>query len=421
MNDQRTLLVGYDLSDDYTQISCYNNKYYEAESVCADGNDQFLIPTALAVREDTKDWVYGEEAVRLSENKEGVLVDHLVSLAKQGESVTVYDINFVASNLLEKFFRKTLSLLKKKYPGVNILQMVVTVEYDSEILRQNIYTALENLGIQKDRVVVKSHACCAMYYALSQSKELWMNDVGVFHYDGNNLEYHHICINRKTRPYAVTVTTENFTDSFGQLSTEESKQIDLAQIFLNLARTTLRKSAVSTLYITGKGFEGSWIDPTLQELCMGRRVFKGQNLYTKGACYLSRELKGEGKLADYIFLGEDMIHTSVWLTAYVDAKIQEVELLPIGSTWNEVNESVEMILDGKLEVAIHTKSLFARDTNTFKLCLDDIKSRPNKMTRVLLSIKCKNKEYLEAKLTDLGFGEMIASSNQEASCLIPLV
>lgn len=426
MSDQRNLLVGFDLSNDYTQISCFNTKYYEPESVSPSKEDQYMIPTVLCMKKDSRDWTYGEEAVLAADQGEGFLVNQLVELAKQQEAVTVNEINFSASALLEKFFRKTLSIVKMKYPGNGIQQLVVTVEESSEKLNQCIYTALESLGIGKDRVVIKSHAVAAMYYTLNQNKDLWMNDVGVFHYDGNHLRFYHISINRRTKPCAVTVTKEDFTASFGELytsaatSTIEQKN-QLAYLFHRIAKTTLSKHVISTLFITGKGFEEDWIDATLQELCLGRRIFKGQNLYTKGACYMARELKGEKKLEDYILLSEEMLHSNVWFSAYVDAKVQEVMLAKIGTPWFEVNEEIEFIFDGKPEVILHAKSLFERETSTYKLILDNLPNRPNKMTRAKLSIRCKNHEYVEAQLEDLGFGELYPATGLICSTLIPLV
>lgn len=426
MSDQRNLLVGFDLSDDYTQISCFNTKYYEPESVSPSKEDHYMIPTVLCMKKDSRDWIYGDEAVLAADKGEGFLVNHLVELAKQQETVTINEINFSASALLEKFFRKTLSIVKTKYPGNSIQQLVVAVEESSEKLNQCIYTALEALGIGKDRVVIKSHAVVAMYYTLNQNKDLWMNDVGVFHFDRSHLMFYHISINRRTKPCAVTVTKEDFTASFGELytsaatSTVEQKN-QLAYLFHRIAKTTLSKHVISTLFITGKGFEEDWIDATLQELCLGRRIFKGQNLYTKGACYMARELKGEKKLDDYILLSEELLHSNVWFSAYVDAKVQEVMLAKIGTPWFEVNEEIEFIFDGKPEIILHAKSLFERETSTYKLILDNLPNRPNKMTRAKLTICCKNQEYVKAQLEDLGFGELYPATGLICSTLIPLV
>lgn len=425
MSNQRTLLVGYDFCDDYTQISCFNRKIYEPESVSPLSEEQYLIPTVLCVNEGTKDWLYGEEAIQSGERGEGIVISHLVKLARNQETVECDGMIFTAEMLLEKYFRKTLGILKMKYPGTSIAQLVVTVEETSDTLNRCISSALAALGLESDRVTIKSHAVVAMYYTLNQNKDLWMNDVGVFHYDGVHLNFYKIAINRRTKPSAVTVTKEDFTDSFGELYTSEATSTpeyksQLAYLFHRIAKTNLSKHVISTVFITGKGFEEDWIDDTLAQLCLGRRIFKGQNLYTKGACYMAREESGERKLEDYILLSEDMLHSNVWFSAYVDAKVQEVMLARIGTPWYEVNQEIEFIFDGKPEVILHSKSLFEREYNTYKMVFDNLVSRPNKMTRAKLTIRCNNHEYMEATLQDLGFGDYYPKTDLICSTIIPL-
>ncbi len=47
------------------------------------------------------------------------------------------------------------------------------------------------------------------------------------------------------------------------------------------------KKVVSSVYLTGEGFENNWYPNSLKVLCNGRRAFIGNNLYSKGACYSS--------------------------------------------------------------------------------------------------------------------------------------
>ena len=71
----------------------------------------------------------------------------------------------------------------------------------------------------------------------------------------------------------------------------------LSYAFLNAAQTALHKQYVTTIYVTGKGFEGEWSNEALKELCMGRRIFRGQNLFTHGSCYAAIELSGMGRIS----------------------------------------------------------------------------------------------------------------------------
>ena len=90
MADERTLLVGVDLSEDMSQITCFNTVTYEPESICLDGDqEKYLIPTALFYRRDTAEWTFGEEAIAWNREKNGVLVRGLLEKASREDTITV--------------------------------------------------------------------------------------------------------------------------------------------------------------------------------------------------------------------------------------------------------------------------------------------------------------------------------------------
>ena len=49
------------------------------------------------------------------------------------------------------------------------------------------------------------------------------------------------------------------------------------------------KKVVSSVFLTGDGFENNWYPNSLRVLCNGRRAFMGNNLYSKGACYTAMQ------------------------------------------------------------------------------------------------------------------------------------
>ena len=298
--------------------------------------------------------------------------------------------------------------------------MVVTIKEWNIALAEGIYSALSSLGIGKDRVVIKSHEACSMYYALNQSKELYMNDVGIFHYDEEGLLYYRISINRRTKPCAVTVIKTDYRDSFPYVDVDKRDDNHLEYLFLNLSKTILSRHVISALFVTGKGFEGDWSDKALVELCHGRRIFKGQNLYTKGACYLARELRGEKKLSDYIFLSEEMITSTVSMSAYSDAKINELIVAKVGTPWYELKNEFDVILDGEKNLILFVKSIFSKDTSRHVIQLEEIPNRPDRMTRVSIEVKGINKDTLSVNIKDLGFGEFYPASNVAMTVTIPI-
>ncbi|MBQ7934666.1 MAG: hypothetical protein IJ327_07780, partial [Lachnospiraceae bacterium] len=80
-------IVGYDLSNDYVQISycqCGSDQVETLSSVM--GEDSYRIPTALCKKQGVNQWFYGQDALR-NEGEGGILIRNLLKLAADGEIV----------------------------------------------------------------------------------------------------------------------------------------------------------------------------------------------------------------------------------------------------------------------------------------------------------------------------------------------
>ena len=305
---ERTLLLGMDLGDETSQLAVYDQELREPELVGQTEDN----PEALY---DTVIYMEGMEPVR----------DFLPRI-RQGEEIVVDDRVSDPVNVLAYYFRKMLSAARQKYPSEMIRQLVVTVSDTSAAYVQLIYDALEKLGIEKDRAIVIGHKQSFLYYVLYQKAELWINDVGLFDYDGNHMYYYQMQMDRRKKPVPVRVTERDFTDAMIIADAEEAHY---GAVFENIVYGAIHKQILSSLYMTGKGFEADWTGDVFQKLCVGRRLFKGQNLYVSGACYAAREIGGTSRLGDYLLMDEEMITCHLSITVYAEAKRQECILTTI--------------------------------------------------------------------------------------------
>lgn len=406
MDTPKKVIVGYDLCEDYAQISCYSYKTLEPIPISvSEGEEYSPIPTVLCVKKDTKQWLYGEDAVACANNGAGILLDHLLTRVLTGEVAEIFQQIFTPVALLEKFLRKSLTLIKNYFPTEQITKLVVTIRSTNPVLVDAIYEALALLGLEKDRALVLSHASAYLYYALNQDKALWMNDVGLFDFSEEGLFFYQIRMNRKTKPMIAGLAKNEYTETlnFDMLNRKDS---NVSYIFENIANTALFKQIISTLYFTGNGFEGGWADEVIKSLCAGRRIFMGQNLFTKGACYAAKELSGDKNRNDFILMNDDMITSSVMLRVYLDTKYQEVPLTAAGETWYEINKSIEVIPEGDAELEIILKNIMTRDVTREKIRLSQLPNRPERMTRLEINLTCKDKSTGIITVNDLGFGEI---------------
>jgi hypothetical protein len=418
MNSPRKLIVGYDLCDDYSQISCFSYKTFEPIPIGPDEDEENpLIPTALALNEAGV-WVYGNEAISCAQNGSGILVDKLLTKLKNQEELNFHGQSYSAVKLLEKYFRRTLTLLKSYFPTEVITKLVVTISDMDPVIIEGIYEALYMLGIEKDRAAVISHGSSFMYYALSQDKELWLNDVGLFDFNEDGLCFYKIDINRRLNPMVAVLEKRDFSETLNY-SILKSKNIDLSYTFETIAKTALYKQIISTLYFTGRGFQGDWPNEVIKSLCPGRRVFMGQNLYTKGACYGAKELSGDKKLDNIILLDNDMITSSIWIRAYLDGNIQELLLTEAALPWYEVNSEIDLIPDETWEIEIIFKNVMTKEIISERIPIN-LPKRPNRMTRLRINISCIDKSKVKLTITDLGFGDMYPATGNSAEYVIEI-
>lgn len=412
MEEERKLLVGIDLGQEITQMTCFDFTSYEPVPIGrrVNGERVYEIPTALAVNPVKGEWYWiDEEYIK----QEGVIcLNYLLADVLREEKITVGRYSVESYQVLKRFIVKLLSILKEYYPTEMIRKLVITVADKQERLKEYLFRICEEVGIPKGGLVIQNYRQSYMYYAISQPKELWVNNVGLFEMGDNTLLYSQIDIDKKTVPYIIGVTQKDLSDGIDWKALEEEGDAHISYAFLNAANTVLHKQLVTTVYVTGRGFEKPWANEALKELCVGRRVFRGQNLFTKGACYAARELSGEGKLDQCLFLDEEMIASNVSIRVYHDAAMQDILLAKAGSLWSEIDSSVDVIPDEEDEIRITIQDVLKHETRAHMLSLSGFSGRENKMTRFTIRLRFADSNTCIVTLKDNGFGEFCPSSNR---------
>lgn len=387
---ERTLLLGYDLGNKRTQLAVYDGEKRE--------------PVLIGTTEENPDGFH--DTVILLDNEEPVM--DFVKKIQQGEEILVGEKKTQAENVLAYYFRKTLSLTRKEYPGETIRQLVVTVEGTNKEFVQAIYDALEQLGIYRDRVVVLDYKQSFLYYVLSQKKELWINDVGLFDYHENSLNYYQMKVERSKNPILVGVQQKDYSDALALSLGKEEQQ---RAVFENIIYGAIHKQLLSTLFMTGEGFLGDWADEVFKKLCVGRRLFKGSNLYVSGACYAARELV-EHRLSDYLLLDEEMVTAQISVSVYSEAKTKELILVKAGTPWYLIDEENLMIPDGDREISLCVKNVLNQTEKQFMIPLEPVGAKTEKRCRLSMRIRFESPKTCIVTLKDKGFGELFPSSNR---------
>lgn len=423
MDSPRKLIVGYDLCEEASQISCFSYKSLEPVPISIrDGEEQYFIPTVLCLKTSTKQWLFGEEAIACAKDGGGILVDHILEKVTSSEDVEILGQKISGSSLLEIFLRRTLNLVKNYFPSEPITQMVITVPKTEPLYVEKLYEVLSQLGLMKDRVAIINHPGAYLYYALSQDKALWMNDVGLFDFNKEGLSYYQIRMNRKAKPMVAEIVKTDYTKelNFTTMKLKKEGKADPGYILDNIVNTAVYRQIITTIYFTGIGFEGGWAEDTIRELCTGRRAFIGQNLFVTGACFAAKELSGDKKLEDFILLSDDMVTSYLLLKVYCDTAFKEIPLMEAGENWFEVDHSVEVIVDGEMNFNIIKKNIMTRETAQLTYPLEQLPERENRLTRLFIHATCKDKSFAIVEIIDLGFGDSYPATGRIAEITIEI-
>ena len=400
-------ILGMDLDDRSAQISYWLPGEQTPETVSAGGGEESRIPAVLCRRTDRDVWTYGKEALETARRGEGIPADRLLSRALAGEQVEIGGEVFEAAALLALFIKRSLSLLGGSLRPEKADFFMFTLERVDRQALELVERIAALLSLPPERVSCQSRAESFFYYNISQPEELWRHLCLVCDFGGERLKTLMFEVNRHTRPATVTVTQEEHAEFRRQENTEE-----MDEAFLSLFRGLSDGKIIDTIYLIGDGFAGEWYPKTLSVMCRNRRVFQGNNLYSKGACYGGRAKRPGGGVAgrEYVYLGSDMLRVNVGLQAEKRGKELCLSLLDAGMNWFDARGECEFLLDADHTFTLRLTPVSGKKLREVVVTLSGVPERPPFATRIRLSAWCPDAETVKLRMEDRGFGEFFPSS-----------
>ncbi len=415
LENEKAVLVGIDLTDDFTQLCYYTEESELFSASLSKDPAKFRIPTELCAFSGGSDWLFGEEAASYAplpgHNEEFRRINGLVSLACSNGTMEIFGQTYAADILLERFFRRMFAAFKAKFSVAKITGVVFTVKSIDENLKRNLTSAVELLGIRSDRIRMITHLESFMYYSVSQNKDIWINDVGLFDFDHDEFVFYKLSFGRRSEPITVVAEKTDLTSkvNYKMLAPEETDRLMFA--FENTASAVLNKQIISGLYFTGAGFESAWADNILKNLCNGRRVFRGQNLYVKGAGYAA-DLLLNGGAQNYLLVGDRVLKSSIAIRALSGGSYQEKELVSIGQLCDEAACGIEVIMDKTNELDFIVHNALKKDFICAIVTLETLNVRPDRSVRLNIRLRFPDRDTCVITVRDMGFGEIYRSNHK---------
>lgn len=410
MREGTGILVGMDICEDFVQLTYYDNALLSAESVSREeGEEQYLIPSRLAYRKRKNDWIIGDDLDK--EAPEDIVeIKNFFKTITSGGKVKFLEGSYEAPKLLQKFVEAALKILNTYYPFKEIESMGITFPSVTKEMSVLVASALKELGFTREKYILLSHDEAFLYYTISRDSELWTNDTALFELEEDGLHFRILSIDKNSIPMTASINRKEKTDKLTKSMISLNKN-ESGNLFHTLSLMALENSVVSTIYAVGRGFIDNWGDGTLRKLSPGRRVFRGQNLYAKGACIAARE-RTLNEPNEVVFLGEDMTVAGISIMAVKDGRKREITLLNPGIKWYEAETEIDVIIKGEDELSIRFKDFTTNKEEQRFISFSEKNGAELGVTRIRLSLRFNGKNTCIVKAADLGFGSFVPTTNR---------
>ena len=414
------LIIGYDLGNQFSQISycAYDSDVPETLSIVT-GGENYNIPTMLCKRQGVNQWFYGKDAMKHAETEDGILVQDLLVKARNGEMVVIEDEEFDSVALLTLFVKRSLTLLSTISQSAYIHAIMITCEVLDNTMVDILSKIVAGLGLKTKNVCFQGHVESFYYYTLYQPEELWIRQVLVCDYASDFIKVYRLECNRRTTPVVAFVDEEEYPFiQIAEMPKEESLKKNITEQmdskFLSLLQEVCEGRMISSAYLIGEGFKNDWMKESLRYLCRGKRVFQGNNLYSKGACLGMREkLFSSEKGKSHVFLGNEKLKANIGMKVLRQGEDSYYALMDAGVSWFEAHCELEFILDEGNSFSIVITPLNGRDIKAAMVTLEGLPVRMGGASRLYLEMKMTSENTIQLKVEDLGFGELFPSGHQK--------
>ncbi len=412
------IVVGFDLTDDYAQIS-YG--FVDGEGVetlsTVSGGANYLIPMALFKRKEVNQWFVGKEAVK-NNQEEGFFIDRLIEKAVLGADIEVGDMSFRPAQLIALFLKRSLSLITSVAPLNRIVSVMISVPDLDTGLIEVLSEAVASLNLKTDNIFFQNHTESFYYYTIYQPTELWQKNVLLLDFSGKHLKSYRMECNKNTTPIVAFIdsksylafTTEGLKDLI--INSEEAKNADIN--LCNLLEDICGDKNYSAIYFIGENFRQEIFRETIRYMCRKARVFEGNNLYSKGAAFSAKNKIVKTLLSEsHVFLGNEKLKANVGLNVLKNGEAGYMPLLDAGVNWYEAKSSCQVILDKGNKVSFVITPLTGKNPEVIDITLGDLPKRPVKTSRIKIDIVMLSEDRMQVTIKDMGFGELFPSSEIE--------
>lgn len=401
------VVVGFDLGNDYSQVSYCRQDQSMPETVSlVMGEEKYNIATLLSYKPDQK----GLAAWSLGKEGDELLIGDLLVKAAENTGETVGAEEFSAEYLLGIFIKKALMLLISYVKVEDITAVAFTLDDMDTALMDIVRRAAAQALPLKAQISFQSHEDCFFQYIIHQPSEMWIHNVLMYDYRDDGVIGYQLSMNRKTSPVACFIEVSKYPQLRVPVP-DIYKQLDAA--FLEVARKDCEQTMITSVFLLGDYFSKEWCRESLKYLCRTRRVFQGNNLFSKGACYGAREKMYPSTLStSYVFLSDDKLRANIGMDCCKGQEEIYYPVLDAGTNWYDARKCFDVMLTKNNVITLNISPVDGSRTWVARISLEGLNVRGSKTNRIRLNFYMDSPSSLQIEITDMGFGDFFPSTGR---------
>ncbi len=423
---ENQLYLGLDLGPEYTQLSYYNMDTGEPESVYHnEAKDTYLLPNILFYSHthrkseesgektslfDYPGWCSGAKASACRFEEDGMLIDRIYQKVLMNESIDVEGRQYKAKELLVRLLVLHIRQFTRELENCVIKKLVVTIADTDILLIKAVRELATVLRLSHEQFDIVSHLDSGLYYIFNQPEPLRNNSVSLFDFGNEGLDYYRIDITRNKTPEVVNVTHKDYRDVFYFAKFGKNKE-EMDEAFDDIVKKLMSETYISSVFLTGMGFVENWMKQSAATLCQGRRVFVGQNIYTKGACYRAVGGVYKAPLERYFIDTEYTVKSHIGISL-LDGRDTFCPIVTGGEEWFNTKGRLNIFLNETNRLKLVYKNILTDKTKNETIEIHGLPLRPPKTTKISLEVEFMDAEKGAVIIRDVGFGELFPTTNK---------
>lgn len=408
----KEIYMGLDLCKKNIQMSYYQEDKQEPESIYQLNNSEtYQLPNVMFFSEEEQKWYVGNNVSAVRFQSEGVMIEDVLGHIDSDVSMVVDANIYSYEELLLMLLKIHIEEFMARSEEYELCGLTVTLEQYNPKVYRVLEKLREKLHLAKEQFYIMSHENAFFQYVMNQDEKLRNNSVAMFEFGNDGMEYYRIDKKHQgsTRIYYLSRLDMKQELAYSMLFGDIQ---ELDQKFADIATAKMRETYISTVYLTGPGFNDDWIEQSKRVLCEGRRVFMGQNIYTKGACYHAKYGAYEVE-HDCILATEGSIPFDIGINIGDLEGRNHFHMIALGGReWYNMNGKVTVFLDDTNRIEMVYRDKITKEIQKEIIEIHGLPKRPPKTTKLLVEVELFDESTGAIVIRDVGFGKIYPTTNK---------